>query len=474
MRNFLSATLIYILIFIQPKEFIHGGPLCHFQSRTSHFSLFSSMFNLEAISNLMEDTDEDFSVEILPMVPSVSPFSPANSTGIFVKDFPVDPGPLIHATFMSRRNYASRGEPIPFPIGSQAMAELTPLPCTSSRIPDEDRPHSPATINNSDIIFDSDRDYLVGFSDPPESQRALRTTLAALPNVRSVWLLLNVIGLNLDRPEAMSSGFLSGIEIQESSIINSIASYSMARTFSSRLEVDLYLRDAAFSVQVEVTSFQWVLVAPLFICRIIQDWSVMHNTSPAIIRSHPDLGTAFEEISSSLDLQGRLAFLSPLRYSALGPLQSTNLNNGTFQFPDLPHDLPSSRSQGCFRPTSMLILNFPYSESLDSARRGFTVLSTDWGNSPVRVDRCFGYSEMVTIVSRSHGNALVIPFLEGPSALQCPLTFSLIQWLPYFCWPVPSQDTCEIAQAISSSFIPPAFVGRNHSSQISLGSEGSD
>jgi len=421
----------------------------------------------------MEDTDDDISVEIMPMSTIVSPFSPANSFGIFIKDFPVDPGPLTHSTFMNRRNYASRGEPIPFPIGSQSMAELTPLPCTSSKIPEEDRPHSPATINNCDIIFDSDRDYLVGFCDPPDSQIALRTTLAALPNVRSVWLLLNVMGLNLTRPEALSSGFLSGMELQGSLILDSIASYSMARTFSSRLEVDLYLRDAAFSVQVEVSSFHWVLVAPFFICRIIQDWSVIHNMSPAIIRSHPDLGTAFDEISSSLDSQGRLAFLSPLRYSSLGPLQSTNIRNGTFQFPDLPRDLPSSRSQSCFRPTSMIILNFPYNESLESDRRGFTVLSTDWGNSPVRVDRCFGYPEMVTIVSRSHGNALVIPFLEGPSALQCPLTSLLLQWLPFFCWPVPSQDSCEIAQAISDSFHPPAFVDRCQPSQISQGSEGS-
>jgi hypothetical protein len=430
------------------------------------------MFTFTEFSNNMEDTDDDISVEVNPLSTMVSSFAPINSEGVFVKDFQIDPGPLIHETFIQRRHSVARGSPIVHPLGSQPMADLIPFPSNSARILDEDRPHSPPTIYHCDVIFDRDRDYTVGFSLPPPSQGSLRGTLEALPHIRSIWLILNAIGLNLDNPQAMSSGFVTGMDVQERSLLASIASYSMVRTFSSRLEVDEFLRDAAFSVQVEVSAFHWILVAPFFICRIIQDWAASSNASSALVRSYPDLDTAFSEISSSLDSLGRLAFLSPLRYSSLGPLETSNITNGTFQFPDLPQDLRRSRSQGCFRPTSMVILNHPYPERQESSCRGFTVLSTDWGNSSIRVDRCFGYPEMVTIVSRSRGNSLAIPFLEGPRGQDCHLTFSLMQWLPYFCWPAPLQDDGEIAQEISASFHPPIIVNR-FSSQVSQGSEGS-
>jgi len=477
----LHEFVLFIFIIInctylfQPQhEFTYyGGPPVSLHSHTSHFNNFSLMFNFTAFLNPMEDTDDDISIEIAPTYPIVSPFAPANSSGIFVKDFHVDPGPLAHETFIARRHHAARGDPVPFPLGSQPMAELTPLPCTSSWIPEEDRPHSPPTLFLCDVIFDRDRDYIVGHCDPPPSHGPIQATLSALPNFRTIWMLLNVIGLNLDHPDVLSSGFVSGREVQEHSLFQSIASYSVARTFTSRLEVDLFLGVAAFSVQVEVSNFHWITVAPLFICRIIQDWASSHNTSAAIIRSHPNLDSAFADISSSLDSQGRLAFLSPLRFSQnLSHLQPAKLTNGSYQYPDLPRDLPSHSSQGCFRPTSMIVLNFPYRESQESDWRGFTVLSTEWGNSPVRVDRCVGFSDMVTVVSRTHGNALVLPFLEGPSALHCPLTFSLVQWLPFFCWPVPSQDGGEIAQTISASFHPLTTVNR-FSSQVSQDGEGS-
>ena len=417
-------------------------------------------------------TDDEFAVEIIPTHTRVSPFRPVLGNGVFIRDFPIDPGPLTHETFMQRRHHAARGEPVEFPLGSHPMAELTPIPSDSMRILDGDRPHSPATLGVHDLIFDQDRDYVVGYADPPNYTQVLGPTLAALPNVRGIWFFLNVLSLNLDRPTWMSSGFISGHELQFISLLRSIASYSFVRTFSSRLEVDLYFRDAAFSVQLEVQELHWLLVAPYFICKLVQDWASAFNNSPAIIRSHPDLGTAFEDLSSFLDSDGRLAFLSPLRHSStLHPDQRTNLFNGSFAFPDLPQDYPMGRSHGCFRPVSMAILNSPFL-NLHQDRK-FTVISTEWGNSPARVDRCYGYSDMISTVSRTQGNSLVLPFFEGPEPTQCPLTESLLTWLPYFCWPSPSQDSSEVASEILSSILVPPIVIRSRSSQVSLGSEGS-
>ena len=179
---------------------------------------------------------------------------------------------------------------------------------------------------------------------------------------------------------------------------------------------------------------------------------------------------SFEEISSSLDSQGRIAFLSPPCHSALTSEQAINLLNGSFQFPSLPADLPRGHSQGYFRPVSMIILNFPY-HTCDRPDQGFTVISSEWANSPAQVTRCHTYGDMVTAVSRTQGNSLVIPFLEGRQS-QNSLVSSLLTWLPYFCWPSPVQSELEIEQAIADSFVVPT-IHRNNSSQISLGSEGS-
>jgi hypothetical protein len=285
-----------------------------------------------------------------------------------------------------------------------------------------------------------------------------------------------VQGLLEEHQTWTTSGFVAGPDIESGDYIRTISSFSYVRTFSSRQEVDLYLQDAAFTVQVNVNDHAWVLVAPLPLCQLIQEWASAWNGSPAIIRSHPNLTLAYEEIQSSMDFQGKLTFLSPMlknEDSLNAPQQSANILESSFSFPMLPKKLPRDCSHGCFRPTSMIIQNVPYHE-MRMQNTTYTLIYSDWGNSPVKVKSCHGYDSLQLGVALPRGNYLVIPFQEDINT-GMPLTKGLVHCLPYYCWPVPAQSLEECEQVVNTSNIYNYHTApneyQNNASQVSLASE---
>jgi hypothetical protein len=242
----------------------------------------------------------------------------------------------------------------------------------------------------------------------------------------------------------LSTGFVSDDDLVGDPPVRQVEPFTQQISFTSRWQVDLFLSEAAFSVHVLVGRYQWLLVAPLQICFIVQDWSVRYNSDkPALIRVHPNLTEAFLELSLALAPEHELIFLSPSKI----PTTSSQLPGiGINSFPpeSMPEDLPQGPSEGFFSPVSMLIASPTFDTDQESRHHTFNVIYNEFGNAPVRLRRCHGAKQLDEIPSS--GYSLVIPFHEFDRQYKDSLVYELMMELPYFCWPCPILSSQQVLE----------------------------
>jgi hypothetical protein len=276
------------------------------------------------------------------------------------------------------------------------------------------------------------------FIERPKASRefsSVQPLLDSLSGFRTLHLLINFPIFEGTSPtHRLSSGFASDDELVGDPPVRQVEPFSQQISFTSRWQVDLFLSEAAFSVHVLVGRYQWLLVAPLQICHIVQGWSVRFNSDkPALIRVHPNLTEAFAELSLALAPEHELIFLSP---SKSPPTASQLPGIGINSFPpdSMPDDLPQGPSEGFFSPVSMLVASPTFDSDHESGNHMFNVIYNEFGNAPVRLRRCKG-SQLEEIPTS--GYSLVIPFHEFDRQYKDSLVFELMMALPYFCWPCP-------------------------------------
>ena len=203
------------------------------------------------------------------------------------------------------------------------------------------------------------------------------------------------------------------------------------------------MRRSAFSVFVSVREYNWLLLAPFQICQIVQRWaSESSDATDALIRYYPTLSDAHRQIVESLATEHRLVFLSPPDVVS-EEINTKCLADLGIQWPTIHSDLQQGVSEGCFAPVSMLVVAPPFTENQTGVTREFDALFTDFGNSPVRVQRLKGYDDFVDFQCIPH-RSLIIPITEPHRHEESSLLFQLSQALPYYCWPVPAQTDEEI------------------------------
>jgi hypothetical protein len=376
----------------------------------------------------------------------------------FVTQYPCPLDPLTYETFMARRerNIREDGQipstPIP-PLGSRASAPLLEASVKQSSANSTHRSNSPTQVHGITPIFFEERDQFIGRPRVSEGLQAVQPLLNSLSGFRSLHLLINFPGFVDSSPRVqLTSGFTSDDELVTGQPTRPFEPFSQFFSFTSRWEVDLFMSEAAFSVFVLVQGLQWLLVAPLQICHIIQKWSVKHNgDAPAIIRMHPNLSAAFSEIALAMAPDHQLVFLSPV--DAPGE-QAPGLSMKFF--PDsLPEGLPAGPSEAFFPPVSMLVVPPHFDLDVSCEQRKFSALYTDYGNSPIRLRRLNGRREMFDFIPT--GYSLILPFHEFDRQYKDSLIFALMMALPYYCWPCPAHNA---RQALDH--MEPAFADRPH------------
>jgi hypothetical protein len=233
------------------------------------------------------------------------------------------------------------------------------------------------------------------------------------------------------------------------------ASFTSLLQFSSRWEVDEFMRRSAFSVFVSVREYNWLLLAPFQICQIIQRWaSESSDATDALIRYYPTLSDAHRQIVESLATEHRLVFLSPPDVVS-EEINTKCLADLGIQWPTIHSDLQQGVSEGCFAPVSMLVVAPPFTENRTGVTREFDALFTDFGNSPVKLRRCQGRRVLEEFTPQ--GYTLVIPFHEYDKQYKDTLAFELMQAMPYYCWPSPVLSSRQVLELME-----PAFADRPH------------
>jgi len=393
---------------------------------------------------------------------------PAQCPFRFVTQYPCPMDPLTYETFMARREMNIREDgqippmPIP-PLGSLASAPL--LEVSLKHVPNNPthRSNSPSKVHGITPIFFEERTQFIGRPRTSAAFQAIQPLLNSLSGFRSLHLLINFPGFVDSSPRVqLTTGFTSDDELVTGQPIRPFEPFSQFISFTSRWEVDLFMSEAAFSVFVLVQGFQWLLVAPLQICHIIQKWSIEHNgDAPAIIRMHPNLTAAFSEIALAMAPDHQLIFLSPV--DVPGEPSGVAMK---FLPDSLPEGLPTGPSEAFFSPVSMLVVPPHFDLDLNCEQKRFSALYTEYGNSPIRLRRLNGTREMWDFVPS--GYSLVIPFHEFDRQYKDSLVFRLMMALPYYCWPCPAHNS---RQALDH--MEPAFADRPHRVPCPSGDGGS-
>jgi hypothetical protein len=237
--------------------------------------------------------------------------------------------------------------------------------------------------------------------------------------------------LNIFSPTLrMSSGLCSGADMVKSIFPHIHSSLSALVQFSSRWEATHYLAQQVFSVLVSVNNYHWLLVAPLKLCLAVQDWSSTTQPTDAIIRSHPSLSDAFNNLSLSLADSHKLVFLSPHSCSIRDP--SVPLADQGFSSPNLPNFLPTTTFNGFFEPVSMLVVGPPYHENHSSLDRPFQALWIPPTERFIRIKVLSGFDALMAF-SQSPNSSLILPFQEPSTASRTTLAQALSRLLPS-CW----------------------------------------
>jgi hypothetical protein len=327
-------------------------------------------------------------------------------------------------------------------MGSKPVAELHQSFSVATKPFDQSCPASPQKIHGYVPLFEEQRSDFIGFEPPPRIYR-IGDLLELMPRYRTIWLYLNIRGQTSSSDTRIVSGFCTGDEMVTKIFPKLDASFNTLVQFSSRWEVDEYMRRAAFTVFVTVRGYNWLLLAPFQIAQLVQRWaSESADSTDAIIRSYPTLSDAHRQIMESLASTNRLVFLSPP--DVVSDEVNTNcLADLGIQWPTIHPELQQGASEGFFAPVSMLVVSPPYMENLTGVTREFDALFTDFGNSPIRVQRLKGYDDFVDFQCIPH-RSLVIPFSEPNRNEESSLLFQLSQAMPYYCWPVPAQTDEEI------------------------------
>ena len=406
---------------------------------------------------LMSDPD---AVILDPPQFTFSAQKPPNVSLNYVTQYACHCDPLVYSTFLSRRErtLTEQGEiPIPIPfLGSKPAAILLDFQLGQKRPRNYYRTGSPVQVRGVTPIFMEDRENFIGRPKASQSYHDIQPLLDSLSGFRTLHLLINFSGVEKGNPRHhLSSGFASDDDLAGDLKVRQPECFYQQISFTSRWQVDLFLSEAAFSVHVLVSGYQWLVVAPLAICQLIQQWSVRNNaTRPALIRSHPNLTEAFQELGLALAPDHELIFLSPQKFpETISQLPGFGMRS--FRPEELPDDLPSGPSQAFFSPVTMLVASPSFDEHDDSSNQKFNVLYTDFGNSPVKLRRCQGRRALEEFTPQ--GYTFVIPFHEFDRQYKDTLAFELMQAMPYYCWPSPVLSTRQVLELME-----PAFADRPH------------
>jgi len=245
---------------------------------------------------------------------------PPNSPFNYVVQYACHTDELVYSTFLSRRErtLTEQGEiPIPIPfLGSKPAAVLLDLPLGPKRPRNYYRACSPVKVHGITPVFLEDRENFIGRPKASQSYQDIQPLLDSLSGFRTLHLLVNFSGFEKGIPRHhLSTGFVSDDDLAGDMRFRQPEGFFQQISFTSRWQVDLFMSEAAFSVHVLVGNYQWLVVAPLAICHLIQQWSVQHNsTRPALIRVHPNLTEAFQELGLALAPGHELIFLSPQKF----------------------------------------------------------------------------------------------------------------------------------------------------------------
>ena len=370
----------------------------------------------------------------------------------FVTRFPCPSDPLTYKTFLTRRKATDQGDkidpsdPIP-PLGSKSPVVSIDIKAFTRRFPiPPNLSDSPSEVREAIPVLSSHRKRFIG-AVPLTQWKSLQSLQDSLPGVRNILLILNFSGFEWKTEGVkITSGFCSYEEFMQGQFWRSWEPFVQINSFSSRWQVDLFMSETSFSVHVEVGPYQWLLVAPFRVCSLIQNWSFTNSGKPALIRMHSDLSAAFAELSLALSEDHSLVFLSPPEYDENSPTPVQRISSGSYFHPNLPDYLPSGPSEAFFSPVSMLVASSSLDEDGSSSEHTFTVLYTDFGNSPIKIQRCVGRDSLINF--QPTGHRLVIPFHEDGAQYKNTLAFYLMQELPFSCWPVPTRTTAEILEAM--------------------------
>ena len=216
--------------------------------------------------------------------------------------------------------------------------------------------------------------------------------------------------------------------------------------FSSRKDASKYLAQATFSIFLTMMGYNWLLIAPLPLCQIIQTWAAdTPAASVAIIRVFPTISAAYSQLSLSLADGARMVFLS--HYTVTNP--SGNLSDQGYVWPNLPPN-PTGSSSGFHSPISILIVAPPFQEDCTADRRTFQIIWAD-ENHKLRYDVAVGHQDLCRLITSS-GRHFIIPFPEPIRAHS--LAFRIMQALPDCGWPVVKLSPTSILEALASRAIP--------------------
>ena len=386
---------------------------------------------------------------------TISQSKPEQCPHDFVIQYPCPQDPLIYQTFISRREIARLEEgkaqpPIPVPpLGSRPAAVLIETCLLGRRPVIPYRADSPSPILGVTPAFESEREKFIG--RPKLSKfKQIQPLLDSLPGFRTLHLLINFTGFEGHKSwMSLTTGFISDDEMVRGQFLRSHESFCQMFSFTSRWQVDIFMSEVAFSVHALVDGYQWLVVAPLHICHIIQMWSVECNgDQPALIRMHPNLTEAFADLALALASSHEMVFLSPER---IPESQSglSGIGNNSFHPSAFPNDLPSGPSEGFFSPVSMLVASPEFDNDDSSMHRKFSVIFTDFGNSPVRLHRCEGRQELSNF--SPSGYSFVIPFHETDCQCKDTLVHDLMLAMPYYCWPCPALSSKQVVALMEPS-----------------------
>ena len=370
---------------------------------------------------------------------TISESKPPQCPFPFITQFSCPPQPLTYETFLSRReqllHQEDQNNPFPIPsLGCKAAAVLMDIPVMQADPKISYRANSPETVNGIVPMFVAERTCFIGRPRPSPAFTSLVPLMSALSGFRTLHLMINFPGfVSANGCPKLSTGFVSDDELVSALPVRPFEPFCQQVSFTSRWQVDLLLSEAAFSVHTFVQGFQWLVVAPLHICYLIQSWANSHNQGkPALIRMHPNMTEAFQELSLALAPDHELLFLSPSKDpDMLSQMPGIGMYSHS---PDsLPDDLPSGPSEAFFPPVSMLITSPNFDTADESRDQTFSVIYTDFGNSPVRLRRCNGRAALREFWPK--GYSFVVPFHEAESQYINTLVYDLMEAMPYFCWP---------------------------------------